>query len=141
MVNKVLMIIMDGLGDRPIKEFEDKTPLEKASTPNFNKIVQKSQCGLMSSLGKFIRPGSDTAHLAILGYDINKYYDSYVLASVFPETTVYEEIDKLVIRTSKENFLCDYDYFDSAKINITIDDNFYQYYGQQHLNEKTKADT
>lgn len=74
MVNKVLMIIMDGLGDRPIKEFEDKTPLEKACTPNFNKIVQKSQCGLMSSLGKFIRPGSDTAHLAILGYDINTYY-------------------------------------------------------------------
>lgn len=74
MINKVLMIIMDGLGDRPIKEFGNKTPLEKANTPNFNKIAEKSQCGLMSTLGKGVRPGSDTAHLEILGYDINKYY-------------------------------------------------------------------
>ncbi len=74
MVNKVLLIIMDGLGDRPIKEFENKTPLEKANTPNFNKIVEKSECGLMSTLGRGVRPGSDTAHLAILGYDVNQYY-------------------------------------------------------------------
>ena len=74
MINKVLMIIMDGLSDRPIKEFENKTPLEKAFTPNFDNIVKKSQCGLMSTLGRGVRPGSDTAHLEIFGYDINKYY-------------------------------------------------------------------
>ena len=59
-------------------------------------------------------------------YDIDEYYDSYALASVFPEVTIHEESDKLVIRTSKENFLCSYDYFDNAKVTITIDPEIYK---------------
>ena len=59
-------------------------------------------------------------------YDINEYYDSYALASTFLETTIHKKNDNLVIRTSKEHFLCDYDYFDSVKINITIDPEVYK---------------
>jgi hypothetical protein len=59
-------------------------------------------------------------------YPIDEYYDSYVLASVFPEFTIYKDFDNLVIRTSKENFLCNYEYYESAKINITIDPNIYK---------------
>lgn len=33
---KGLLIILDGLGDRPIKEFGGKTPLEYANTPNMD---------------------------------------------------------------------------------------------------------
>lgn len=32
MIKKALVFIMDGLGDRPIKEFDNKTPLEYAYT-------------------------------------------------------------------------------------------------------------
>ena len=49
-----------------------------------------------------------------------------MLASVFPDVTIHEESDKIVIRTSKENFLCNYNYFDSAKVNITIDPKIYK---------------
>ncbi|MBQ2873514.1 MAG: hypothetical protein IJE89_05905 [Bacilli bacterium] len=72
-------------------------------------------------------------------YSKDEYYDSYVLASIFPETTVHEEIDKLVIRTSKENFLCSYEYFDSAKINITIDPEIYElnYTNTSSINNNT----
>ena len=73
-VNKVLFVIFDGLGDRPIKEFGYKTPLEAAHTPNFDAIAAKSVCGLDNALGKGIRPGSDVSHLAIFGYPMDKYY-------------------------------------------------------------------
>lgn len=74
MIKKVLLMVMDGLGDRPIAQFNNKTPLEYAKTPNFNKLMQGSQAGLMYTLGRGKRPGSDTAHLQILGYDVEKYY-------------------------------------------------------------------
>lgn len=59
-------------------------------------------------------------------YPVNKYYDSYILASSFAETTVYKRTNSIVLKTGKENFLCDYDYFEEAKINITIDPNIYK---------------
>lgn len=59
-------------------------------------------------------------------YPINKYYDSYILASSFAETTVYKRTNSLVLKTSDESFLCNYDYFDNAKINITIDPKIYK---------------
>ena len=54
------------------------------------------------------------------------YYDSYVLASSFIETTIYNGYNNLVIKTGKENLLCQYDYFDSVKVNITIDPKIYK---------------
>ena len=72
--NKVLFVIFDGLGDRPIEDFGFKTPLEAASTPNFDKIASNSVCGLSNALGRGVRPGSDVSHLAIFGYPMEKYY-------------------------------------------------------------------
>lgn len=73
-VNKVLFLIFDGLGDRPIEQFGYKTPLEAAHTPNLDKLAQNSICGLSNALGRGIRPGSDVSHLAIFGYPMEKYY-------------------------------------------------------------------
>ena len=74
MIKKVICVIFDGLSDRPIKELGRKTPLEAAKTPNFDAIVKKSQCGLMYTLGRGMRPGSDVSHLAIFGYPLERYY-------------------------------------------------------------------
>ena len=74
MLKKVIAVIFDGLGDRPIKEFNNKTPLQYANTPNLDKIAEASQCGLTYSLGRGIRPGSDVSHLAIFGYPMAQYY-------------------------------------------------------------------
>jgi len=59
-------------------------------------------------------------------HNIYEYYDAYVLTSTFVDTTVQQSRDTLVLRTSKENFLCNYDYFDSLKVNITIDPKVYE---------------
>ena len=73
-VNKIIFVVFDGLGDRPIKEFGYKTPLEAAHTPNLDALAAKSICGLSNALGRGIRPGSDVSHLAIFGYPMEKYY-------------------------------------------------------------------
>ncbi|KPJ48311.1 MAG: phosphoglycerate mutase, partial [candidate division Zixibacteria bacterium DG_27] len=74
MKSKVILLVCDGLGDRPIPALDFKTPLEAARTPNLDYVAGKGVCGLMYSLGPGLRPGSDTSHLNILGYDYHKYY-------------------------------------------------------------------
>lgn len=74
MDDKILIVIFDGIGDRPVDEFEGKTPLEQASTPNLDGLASKGISGLMDTISPGVRPGSDTGHLAILGYDPYEVY-------------------------------------------------------------------
>jgi 2,3-bisphosphoglycerate-independent phosphoglycerate mutase len=69
-----LLLIGDGLGDRPCPELEGKTPLEAAATPNLDRLAREGECGLMDPIAPGIRGGSDTGHLSILGYDPFQYY-------------------------------------------------------------------
>ncbi len=69
-----VLVVMDGLGDRPVQELGGKTPLQAAKTPNFDRLATEGQNGLMNVIGPGITPGSDTAHLALFGYDPVKEY-------------------------------------------------------------------
>ena len=71
---KILVIVMDGLGDRAIKLLHWKTPLQAANRPNLNWFAEHGASGIVDIIGPGIRPGSDTSHLAILGYDPYKVY-------------------------------------------------------------------
>lgn len=68
------MLICDGLADRPLKELDNRTPLEAAEKPNLNGIAKRGICGMMYTIAPGIPPGSDTAHLALLGYDPYEVY-------------------------------------------------------------------
>ncbi len=68
---KSLLIVCDGLGDRLIK---GKTPLETADTPNLDLVSEKGISGIMDTVRAGIRPGSDTAHLSLFGYDPFEFY-------------------------------------------------------------------
>src|SRR5688572_2723563 len=74
MVEKIVLLICDGLGDRPIEELGSLTPLEAAHTPHLDRLARESECGVMYPLGRGWVPGSDVAHLAILGYEPREYY-------------------------------------------------------------------
>jgi len=71
---KAILLIFDGLGDRPIKSLGGKTPLEAAKTPNFDKLAAGGVCGISDTLGVGLCPGSDTAHLSLFGYPLEDYY-------------------------------------------------------------------
>jgi 2,3-bisphosphoglycerate-independent phosphoglycerate mutase len=66
---KCLLVVCDGIADRPLEELGGQTPLESAKTPNLDLLAKKGVCGIVDVIAPGIRPGSDTAHLAILGYD------------------------------------------------------------------------
>ena len=71
---KGIILIMDGMGDRPLKELNNQTPLQAADTPNMDKMAREGITGIMDSIAPGIIPGSDTAHLSILGYDPYEVY-------------------------------------------------------------------
>ncbi|MHA1747569.1 MAG: 2,3-bisphosphoglycerate-independent phosphoglycerate mutase [Promethearchaeota archaeon] len=73
-MKKIIFIICDGMGDLPVKRFENKSPLESAYTPNMDRLAKKGKTGIMYVLGKGRRPNSDEAHLTLFGYDIEKDY-------------------------------------------------------------------
>jgi 2,3-bisphosphoglycerate-independent phosphoglycerate mutase len=64
---KAVVFIIDGLGDRPNKQ--GNTPLKDAHTPTMDKMAKEGICGIMSAVDIGVGPGSDTAHLALLGYN------------------------------------------------------------------------
>jgi len=71
---KAILLIGDGLGDRPVPELGNKTPLEVADKPTLDRLATEGECGLMDPIAPGVRAGSDTSHLAILGYDPYKHY-------------------------------------------------------------------
>jgi 2,3-bisphosphoglycerate-independent phosphoglycerate mutase len=71
---KAILLICDGMADRPVAELGGLTPLEAAANPNMDKLAAEGENGMMDPIAPGIRAGSDTSHLAILGYDPYKYY-------------------------------------------------------------------
>lgn len=71
---KYVVVLGDGMADYPIKELGDQTPLEYASTPMMDELAKVSEIGTAKTIPEGMKPGSDTANLAVMGYDPEKYY-------------------------------------------------------------------
>lgn len=70
---KLIYVVIDGLGDLPIKELGNETPLGAADTPRMNRLAKNGKTGLMYTVDKGIAPESDVGVISILGYDPFKY--------------------------------------------------------------------
>jgi 2,3-bisphosphoglycerate-independent phosphoglycerate mutase len=71
---RILYVILDGLGDRPVAVLGGRTPLEAAATPHLDRLALAGQQGLVTTVGPGIAPESDVAVTAILGYDPAVYH-------------------------------------------------------------------
>lgn len=69
-----VILIGDGVADRPVPALDGRTPLEAADTPTLDRIATEGECGQMDPIATGIRAGSDTSHLALLGYDPFEVY-------------------------------------------------------------------
>lgn len=71
---RAILVIADGMADRPIKELGWKTPLEAARRPCLNQIAKDGVSGIIDPISPGTPPGSDASTLALLGYDSLKVY-------------------------------------------------------------------
>ena len=70
---KYLVLIPDGMADRPVPLLENRTPMEAAEKPVMEALAAKALCGTVSNVPDGMVPESDTANLAILSYDPRTY--------------------------------------------------------------------
>ena len=68
--SKIVLLVIDGAGGI---QKDGKTEIEKARTPNLDKIAKEGSCGIMDPVFPGITPGSGPGHLALFGYDPVKY--------------------------------------------------------------------
>jgi 2,3-bisphosphoglycerate-independent phosphoglycerate mutase len=67
-----ILIIVDGLGDRPIATLGGKTPLEAAQTPNLDLLAAAGIYGLVDPIGQGIIPNTHSGAGILLGMPADK---------------------------------------------------------------------
>ena len=70
---KYLVVIANGLTDRPIAEKENKTPLQLSDTPNLDQMVREGFSGSVQTIPENHQVGNEISYLSLLGYDPKKY--------------------------------------------------------------------
>jgi len=71
---KYLILVGDGMGDLPMPELNNLTPLESAGTPMLDALCKEGELFLTRTVPKGYPPGSDVANLSLLGYRPDQYY-------------------------------------------------------------------
>ncbi|MFH0863316.1 MAG: cofactor-independent phosphoglycerate mutase [Candidatus Altiarchaeota archaeon] len=71
---KYVIVVPDGMADRPLKELGGRTPLEAAKTPNMDAVARGGACGMAKTFYSGLPYDSSIANMGILGYDPRKYF-------------------------------------------------------------------
>ena len=66
---KLVLLVLDGIGDLSMREAGHLTPLEAAVTPELDELTQNSAQGRIQAVAPGVTPGSSAGHLALFGYD------------------------------------------------------------------------
>ena len=82
---KYVVILGDGMADWKVDALGGKTPLQYSNIENFDYFAKHGQVGMVKTVPTGMSPGSDTANLAVFGYDPAVYYSGrspYEAASI-----------------------------------------------------------
>jgi len=71
---KYIVVLGDGMADYPIAQLDDKTPLQYANTPAMDYMAKHGTLGTVKTVPEGMPAGSDTANMAVFGYDPLQYY-------------------------------------------------------------------
>ena len=71
---KYIILLGDGMGDYPLAELGEKTPLQAARTPHMDRLAREGTVGLVDTIPEGFTAGSDVANLSVLGYNPHEFY-------------------------------------------------------------------
>ena len=71
---KYIVVLCDGMSDYPVPELGNKTPLQAAKKPGMDFIARHGVIGLAATIPPNVATGSDTANMAVMGFDPGLYY-------------------------------------------------------------------
>ena len=71
---RVVVLLIDGLGDVSVPSLGQRTPLQSARTSTLDALAAAGVNGLLDPVAPGLACGSDTAHLSLLGYDPRRCY-------------------------------------------------------------------
>jgi 2,3-bisphosphoglycerate-independent phosphoglycerate mutase len=93
---KTILLMLDGLGDRPQQELDWKTPLEAAHTPHLDALCQMAETGMMIPWRQGVPLGTEAAHFVMLGYPMEDFPDRGVIHALTMGETLAEDTVYLV---------------------------------------------
>ncbi len=71
---KYLVMLCDGMADKPFPALQNKTPMALASKPMMDTLAKTAEVGLCRTVASGLKPGSDVANLSVMGYDPMECY-------------------------------------------------------------------
>jgi len=71
---KYIVILADGMADYPVDVLSGKTPMEVAKKPHMDDFAANGELLYVKTVGEGMKPGSDVANLAVMGYDATRFY-------------------------------------------------------------------
>jgi 2,3-bisphosphoglycerate-independent phosphoglycerate mutase len=81
-VHPIVVLLLDGLGDRAHDSLGGRTANEAARTPNLDALATRGSTGVLYAIGPGRAPSSEVAHWSMLGY----------LPEEFPNRAVFEAL-------------------------------------------------
>jgi 2,3-bisphosphoglycerate-independent phosphoglycerate mutase len=81
-VHPIVVLLLDGLGDRAHASLGGRTANEAADTPNLDALAARGSTGVLYAIGPGRAPSSEVAHWSMLGY----------LPDEFPNRAVFEAL-------------------------------------------------
>ncbi|MBM4309404.1 MAG: cofactor-independent phosphoglycerate mutase [Deltaproteobacteria bacterium] len=71
---KYIVLLGDGMADRPLDDHAGKTPLQISRTPCMDYLAGSGTLGMVCTIPEGFEPGSDVANMCVLGYDPRLHY-------------------------------------------------------------------
>ena len=87
-MHPIVVLLLDGLGDRAHGSLGGRTANEAADTPNLDRLAAQGSCGVLYAIGPGRAPSSELAHWSMLGYLPEEFPNRAVLEALGAEQEV-----------------------------------------------------